>query len=269
VYDTDLPTLQSTGLRAQGTLAPAIRERGPWFHNLHLANGDQTAPDHPLGNFPAARWGAIAHVLPDDLSGWRILDIGCNAGYYSFALAARGAQVLGIEHDPHYLAQARWAADYMPAGDRVRFEQRDVYELVDCRETFDLVLFLGVFYHLRHPLLGLDIVAGLDHRLLLFQTLTSGFDAPSGREGLGIDQRDHLLESGWPSMAFIEGSFAGDPSNWWVPNRAGSEAMLRSAGYEIIDRPDNEVHLAERIRDRGADPSSFARAVRARSSLAD
>jgi tRNA (mo5U34)-methyltransferase len=72
-------------------------ELAPWFHNLHLPNGRQTAPDHPLGDFPAFKWRQIAHHVPADLSGKRALDIGCNAGFYSFELAGRGAQVLAID----------------------------------------------------------------------------------------------------------------------------------------------------------------------------
>ena len=81
-----------------------IRELAPWFHNLHLPGGVQTAPDHPLGDFPAFKWRELAGSLPGDLTGWRALDIGCNAGFYSFELARRGAEVLGIDLDERYLA---------------------------------------------------------------------------------------------------------------------------------------------------------------------
>lgn len=85
-------------------------ELGPWFHNLHLPDGTETAPDHPLGDFPRFKWDCIAPLLPADLSGWRVLDVGCNAGFYTIALAQRGAAVLGVDIDARYLAQARWAA---------------------------------------------------------------------------------------------------------------------------------------------------------------
>src|SRR3954463_5960088 len=88
----------------------AIAALGPWFHNIHLPDGTQTAPDHFLGDFPRFKWEALADHLPADLEGWTALDIGCNAGFYTFELAARGARVTGIDVDPHYLAQAEWAA---------------------------------------------------------------------------------------------------------------------------------------------------------------
>src|SRR3546814_10349498 len=80
---------------------------GPWFHNLHLPDGTETAPDHPLGDFPAFKWQQVTRHLPEDLSGWTALDIGCNAGFYSFELAKRGAMVTGIDIDPAYLHQDR------------------------------------------------------------------------------------------------------------------------------------------------------------------
>src|SRR5207244_13395212 len=125
-----------------------IAALAPWFHNLHLPSGRETAPDHPLGDFPRVKWRELSSSLPEDLSGWRALDIGCNAGFYSFALAHRGASVLAVDADEHYLRQARWAASHYEVGHRVRFEQLQLYDLARRDDRFDLVLFLGVLYHL-------------------------------------------------------------------------------------------------------------------------
>ena len=146
---------------------------GPWFHNLHLPQGVQTAPEHPLGDFPASKWETIAPFVPEDLSGWKVLDVGCNAGFYSFELARRGAQVTAIDLDPHYLRQAEWAADLFGLKDRIEFRQMQVYDLARTQEEFDLVWFMGVFYHLRYPMLGLDIVSRKTNRLMVFQTMTA------------------------------------------------------------------------------------------------
>src|SRR3954470_12141420 len=90
--------------------AGEIAALGPWFHNLHLPDGSQTAPAHPLGDFPSFKWREIAGLLPGDPAGWAALDIGCNAGYYAFQLAQRGAHVTGIDVEPLFLRQAEWAA---------------------------------------------------------------------------------------------------------------------------------------------------------------
>lgn len=230
-----------------------IALRGPWFHNLHLPDGTQTAPDHALGDFPAFKWREIEGLLPADLQGWRALDIGCNAGFYSFELARRGASVLGIDVDPHYLEQARWAANLYGLERQVTFREMQIYDLARQAETFDLVLFMGVFYHLRYPLLALDIVAERVDRLLVFQTLTMPeeevLEPPAD---LGIFERSVMCEPGWPKMAFIEHRLAGDPTNWWAANHAGVEAMLRSSGLRVKSRPGHEIYLCEP--DREADP---------------
>ncbi len=226
--------------------AQAIEQLAPWFHNLRLPDGTQTCPQHWLGDFPAFKWRQIAPSLPDDLTGWRALDIGCNAGFYTFELARRGARVTGIDVDAHYLAQARWAAEQMGLADRVTFQQMQIYDLAHGSETFDLVLFMGVFYHLRYPLLALDIVAHKTARLLVFQTLTlPGQDIYENTYDRALNDRTALLEPGWPRMAFLEHRFAGDPTNWWMPNRAGVDALLRSSGLRVLSRPEPETVLCE------------------------
>ncbi len=224
-------------------LAEDIARLAPWFHNLHLPGGAQTAPDHFLGDFPRFKWREIAPHLPADLTGARVLDIGCNAGFYSFALAARGAEVLGIDVDEHYLAQARWARRHLAAG-RVAFRRASIWE-VDRLGRFDLVLFMGVLYHLRHPLLALDLLASTRPGMLVFQTLTHGGEAVAADacEDQGFASRNRLEDPGWPRMAFIETTFAGDPTNWWIPNHAAAEAMLRSAGFRVEARPAHEVYI--------------------------
>ena len=230
-------------LQVEGTIA----ELGPWFHNLHLPDGRETAPDHPLGDFPAFKWRQIAGCLPEDLSGARALDIGCNAGFYSFELAARGASVLALDLDEHYLQQGRWATQYLDREGRVEFRQGSVYDLVEIEGTFEVVLFMGVLYHLRYPLLALDVVAGKVGGTMVLQTLTMpGEESPGTPEDIAIGERTRLLRPGWPRAAFIEHKLAGDPTNWWAADQACVEAMTRSAGLSITDHPAHEVWICER-----------------------
>jgi len=245
--DRVMETLQSSGASAgSDEVGREIARLGPWFHNLHLPSGHQTAPDHPLGDFPAFKWQQVQSALPNDLSGWQVLDIGCNAGFYTFELARRGGDVLGVDQDNHYLQQARWAADQIDISGTVSFERMAVYDLVDLDRTFDLVLFLGVLYHLRYPLLALDIVASKVERLLLMQTLSMpGETSLEPPPDLGIDERDVMLDPGWPKMAFIERKLAGDATNWWAPNAAAVQAMLRSAGLRVLGSPAHEFYLCE------------------------
>jgi tRNA (mo5U34)-methyltransferase len=239
--------------RTDSTADPAALRRqvealGPWFHNLHLPGGVQTNPDSFIGgDFPTFKWLEIAPHLPQDLTGWRVLDVGCNAGFYSFELAKRGANVLAIDFDEHYLAQARWACGVLGLQDRVEIRQMGVYDVANLQESFDLVWFMGVFYHLRYPLLALDILAQRTRRLMMFQTLTMPGDEvhPDTQTDRPIHEREQFHDRGWPKMAFIEHRFAGDPTNWWVANHAGVEAMLRAAGLRVIGRPAGEIYLCE------------------------
>ncbi|MCU1504313.1 MAG: methyltransferase, family [Ilumatobacteraceae bacterium] len=242
-------TLQSAGGTGFGG---SIRALGPWFHNLHLPTGEQTAPDHPLGDFPSFKWRQIGAALPADLTGCRALDVGCNAGFYSFELARRGADVMAIDHDPHYLRQAEWAShqfDHLRG--TIEFRELGVYDLSQLRETFDLVLFLGVLYHLRYPLLGLDLVAERCRRTLVLQTLTMPGGSADGHSPLDLDigERERLRGAQWPAMAFVEHRLADDPTNWWVPSAGAVEAMVRTTGLSVTGRPGPEMWICTREHD--------------------
>jgi tRNA (mo5U34)-methyltransferase len=222
-----------------GTLEERVRELGPWFHDLDLA-GVRTAPGHPLGNFLGELWAIVGPAFPDDLTGKTVLDIGCNAGFYSLHFHARGATVTGIEHDARYLAQARFAAEVRGAD--IEYIHMDVYEVDRLGRTFDYVLFMGVLYHLRHPLYALDKVRPLVRERMVFQSMIRGAESVSAvRSDYPIAEAGIFEDPGFPAMYFIEQSYAGDPTNWWIPNRACMEAMLRSAGFSIDATVGREV----------------------------
>jgi tRNA (mo5U34)-methyltransferase len=227
-----------------------IRDRaaalGPWFHNLDLG-GVRTAPEHFLFDYPAVKWRGFSHAIPADLSGKRVLDIGCNGGFYSLEMTRRGASVVGIDHDERYLAQARFAAEV--GGMSIDFRQMSVYDVAALGERFDLVLFIGVLYHLRHPLLALDLihehVAG---DTLVFQSLQRGArDAMPIAPDYDFFEQAMFDDARWPKLHFIEQRYSNDPTNWWAPNAAASAAMLRSAGFAILDQPEQEVFICRRI----------------------
>ncbi len=224
-----------------------VRELGEWFHNIDL-NGVQTAPCHFLGDYPLFKWKRFENAIPEDLTGWTVLDIGCNAGFYSLEMKKRGAErVVGIDSDEQYLAQARFAAEVVGAD--IEFQQMSVYDVGRLGSRFDLVLFMGVAYHLRHPLLALDLIH--EHaveNLLVFQTMMRGEMEPMTLEpDYPFSETAVFDEPGYPKMHFVEQNYAGDPTNWWAPNPACAEAMLRSAGFEIIEHPEQEVFVCKRV----------------------
>ncbi len=233
------------------SLRGEVERLGPWFHNIDLGHGIQTAPDHFLGDYPRFKFARFTEAIPADLTGKSVLDIGCNAGFYSVEMKRRGAdRVLGIDSDDRYLAQARLASEAL-GFTGVEFRKLSVYDVGALGERFDLVIFMGVLYHLRHPLLALDLirehVAG---DLMLFQTMQQGSrevypvpaDHPFHMPGTH-EPPPFFDEPGYPKMHFIEREFAHDWTNWWAPNAACSAAMLRSAGFTIEAQPESEVYL--------------------------
>ncbi|MFT8243781.1 TIGR04290 family methyltransferase [Roseomonas sp. BN140053] len=227
-------------------IAARAAELGPWFHNLDL-RGVRTAPGHFLGDYPAVKFRGFESVLPADLTGKTVLDIGCNGGFYSMEMKRRGAaRVLGVDFDEDYLAQARFAAEV--EGLEIEFRQLSVYDVAKLGERFDLVVFMGVLYHLRHPLLALDLiqehVAG---DLLLFQSMQRGSESikPIAPD-YDFFESEIFDDPAWPKLHFIEKSYSGDPTNWWAPNRAASAAMLRAAGFAVLENPEPEVFLCRR-----------------------
>lgn len=242
---------------ASELLRRRIAELGPWFHNLDI-DGIQTAPAHFLGNYPQEKWERFAHALPADLTGRSVLDIGCNAGFYSLEMKRRGAaRVLGIDSEPLYLEQARFVARELGAD--IEFRNMSVFDVAQLGERFDLVLFMGVLYHLRHPLLALDLL--FEHvvgDLLIFQSMLRGSpDANALEPDYPFHEKGVFDRADFPKLHFVEHEYTGDVSNWWIPNRACAEAMLRSAGFEIIAHPEAEVFICRR----GRLPDPLPRAV--------
>jgi tRNA (mo5U34)-methyltransferase len=223
-----------------------VAELGQWFHNLDLG-GVKTAPDHFLGNYPEVKWQRFASAIPDDLTGKSVLDVGCNAGFYSIQMKRRGAdRVVAIDTDDKYLDQARFAAKV--SGAEIEFRNLSVYRVGELHEKFDLVLFMGVLYHLRHPLLALDLL----HEYAVGDLLVAQSMLRGSSENIDVPpdfpfwESERFENEKFPRMYFVEKRYANDPTNWWIPNRSCFEAMLRSAGFEILDHPEDEVFICRR-----------------------
>jgi tRNA (mo5U34)-methyltransferase len=225
------------------TIRQRIDALGEWFHNINL-RGHATAPQHFLGDYPAVKWRAFADVLPSDLTGRTVLDVGCNAGFYSIEMKRRGAdRVLGIDWDDRYLEQARFAAEI--SGVALEFRKLSVYDVARLQETFDVVLFMGVLYHLRHPLLALDLLhAHVTRDLVVFQSMLRGSDrVEEVASDYPFEDTAPFDRASYPKLHFVEHAYSRDRTNWWIPNRACAEAMLRSAGFDVIAHPEAEVFI--------------------------
>src|SRR3954466_7914444 len=201
-----------------------IAELGDWFHNINL-RGHPTAPHHFLGDYPANKWNGFSAAIPADLRGRTVLAIGCNGGFYSIEMKRRGAdRVVAIDWDERYLAQARFAAKAF--GYEIELRKLSVYDVHELGEQFDVVLFLGVLYHLRHPLLALDLIhEHVARDLFIFQSLQRGSETIEPVEDdYEFWETEVFDRADFPKLYFIEKRYAGDPTNWWIPNRAAVEA---------------------------------------------
>lgn len=188
-----------------------------WYHTLDLGGGVKTPGLYdPTPKLPR-------YAIPEDLSGKSVLDIGAWDGFFSFEAERRGAARV-LASDSYVWSGATWGSkDGFDLARRaldssVEDEMIDVLELSpDAVGTFDVVLFLGVLYHMRHPLLALEKVASVTDDLLILET--------------EVD----LLHVRRPAFAFYpDRELRDDPTNWVGPNPAGVEAMLRDCGFREV-----------------------------------
>ena len=218
----------SSDLRAR---ADAIR----WYHTIDLGHGVVTngVDDSP---YRLARLD-----LPASLAGASVLDIGAWDGFFSFEAERRGAaRVVSADyyswHGTGWGSKAGFELARRTLGSKVEDVDIDVMDLSPERiGTFDVVFFLGVLYHLRHPLLALERVASVTKRLLILETVVD------------------LVGFNRPAMAFYPGrELNNDPTNWWAPNVAALHGMLGDVGFD-------------RVRTVTPTPSGWYRAARAAS----
>lgn len=140
----------------------------------------------------------------------------------------------------------------------IEFRQISVYDVAKLGEKFDVVLFMGVLYHLRHPLLALDLLhEHVVKDLLVFQSLMRGSPETKQFEpDYPFTETSIFDDPSYPRMYFIEHEYSHDCTNWWIPNRACAAGMLRSAGFEPIDNPEPEVFVCRRVEIHPLEPNA-------------
>lgn len=234
-----LKTPRGISRREKTQMKAKVEHLSPWFHNMNLADGLWTNPVQPPGpDYPAWRWNVVSPLI-GSVAGISCLDIGCSSGFFSLKLKELGARrVIGIDcgEQTRAIEQARFAAECLRA--EVEFRHATVEDLAATAETFDLVLFLGVFYHLRHPLLALESIRRICSGKLIMQTITteharSSYEPCPTPSNYNSRLRSNDLGSpAFPSLRFIEGGLDGDRSCWFVPSPEAVLALLRASGFE-------------------------------------
>jgi len=227
--------------RSRAEIEADVRRLGWWYQCFELPGGVMTSPGRPPAYFPETRWKLVEPFVPPDLTGKTVLDVGGNAGYFSVQMMRRGAKSCTlIEPYEEFAAQARYVADLFAYDIEVIAEDVHTWCLThDAR--FDYVIFLGLFYHLKYPGIVLDRLAEMTRELMLFQSHIADEENPA----IGSGHASALDgDSSFPRLAFIENLYKGDPTNWWLPDAAALDALVRSAGMNVIARPHPHLLVA-------------------------
>jgi tRNA (mo5U34)-methyltransferase len=202
-----------------------------WYHSIPLGDGVVT----PGVDDTPSRLSKIH--MPDDLSGKTVLDVGAWDGFFSFEAERRGASRV-LATDSFSWSGEGWGTKdgfelaRRTLGSRVEDCELDVLDLSpDSVGVFDVVFFLGVLYHMKHPLLALERVSSVTRELLIMSTFV---DATWTRR---------------PAAAFYPRAEANsDPTNWWGPNPGAVVAMLETAGFTRVDVVDGPTPLRSRLK---------------------
>ena len=160
------------------SLEDGIRRVGPWFHNIELAPGIKTrevngTPGGGSVNNPYGQWKAFRDVIPADLSGRRVLDIGSAEGFFAIELARRGARVVAVDSNPKMLERLKFAVDVLHLSDKIE-ARIGTAEMLDTSERYDAVLCLGLLYHLQSPFTLLQKLSKLSDTIYLESAIERG-----------------------------------------------------------------------------------------------
>ena len=198
----------STMLDKQAVLA-AISTVPSWYHQIEVSPGIVTPG---INN---AKTVLSLMDLPKDLAGKRVLDIGARDGFFSFECERRGAEVIAIDYVSGDRTGFNVARDLL--GSQLKLHHDNAYNVTPEKYgTFDIVLLLGLLYHLRDPLFVLDAIRGVCRAALYVETAIWPVDSPEPV------MRFHPLRD-----------LNDDPSNYWSPNPACLRAMIEEANFVV------------------------------------
>ncbi|NOK60611.1 MAG: 2-polyprenyl-3-methyl-5-hydroxy-6-metoxy-1,4-benzoquinol methylase [Chloroflexi bacterium AL-W] len=214
----------------QETIAQKIAQFPHWYHQIEVAPGVVTP------GINATPLVLELLDLPEDCTGMRALDIGARDGFFSFELEKRGANVLALDYvEP---TQTGFAIAKELLQSQVEYKVANVYDLnPEDYGTFDIVLFLGVLYHLRNPLLALDKIWSVCSGQLWIesQVIDNAFLDYQSQQLHPLSVVSPNLTT-TPIMQFYpQNTLNNDFTNWWAPNMACLTAMLEDANF-VVER---------------------------------
>ena len=212
-----------------------------WWHYIEIGHGIVTSGHQGGENNPGISKKLLAGLrLPDSFAGKTVLDIGAFDGLFSFEASKRGAsRILAIDNFDHLAKEGKHLergfeplkiAQEILAADNIECKEMDVMDI--CTEkigTFDITLFLGVFYHLKNPFLALEKIASVTKEMMILESLC-------------IDKYNNEAVAWF----YEKDEWKKDPTNWWGPNQKCIEAMVRAAGFkkvECVDKSNGRITI--------------------------
>ena len=213
-----------------------VERLGPWFHCIDLGDGLVTKSQSAIGEpveHPRPTWESVKECVPVDLTGQTVLDVGCNAGFYSIEMKRRGAaRVLGLDSQRDLIRQAEFVREVL--GLDIEYERKSVYDLDPyAMGQFDVTLALGLIYHCKHLVLALEKLFLITRRLLILETaIYPPEKAPESFEYEEGGERPTLHP-----LAYVENRPEAKEAvyNWFLPSTAALTALLKNVGFDEIE----------------------------------
>jgi tRNA (mo5U34)-methyltransferase len=222
-----------------------LKRLAPWFHRIDLGDGLYTKTESVMGepvDHPLGPWQTIQTLIPRDLSGKTVLDVGCNAGFYAFETKRRGAsRVLGVDGQRQHVRQGLFVRKVL--GLDVEFRRLNVYD-VNPRSVgrFDITLALGLLYHLKHPILALENLYQVTKELLIIETAIM----PRERTPESFKHSFGAAQAVLHPLVYVENPPAAKEQvfNWFLPGVEALTALLRNTGFaevELVEQKDERA----------------------------
>lgn len=237
INDPNRGSLTSSSVTHQEWIRSQVENEGYWFHQIELAP-DLITPgwsDPKVDKLPL-------FGLPEDMTGMRVLDIGCAEGFFSFEAERRGArEVVAIDSFPDSVRRFNICRSAL--GSKATAFLCSVYDLnARAFGTFDVVFFYGVLYHLRNPILALERILNVCTGTMLLQTVT--YEVPGATEIPLAKFHPFGLKSGPPENP------QWDPTVFWLPNAECVRAMVAHAGFLDIETISTDPKISIVVRAR-------------------
>ena len=212
-----------------------VERLGPWFHCIDLGDGLVTKSQSAIGEpveHPRPTWESVKECVPADLSGQTLLDVGCNAGFYSIEMKRRGAaRVLGLDSQRDLIRQAEFVRDVL--GLDIEYQRMSVYDLDPfAMGQFDVTLALGLIYHCKHLVLALEKLFLITRHLLVLETAIY----PPERAPASFEYEEGGERPTLHPLAYVENRPEAKEAvyNWFLPSTAALKALLKNVGFDEI-----------------------------------